>query len=180
MRARGVERAAGLPLLALGACAHAPAPARPVAVPAAVSAFTADFDSARVIAIGLQGRVERHPDRLMVVVERAQLPPLADDETMRAALARPGARDWVIAAASAPLGRDWFQHGGEQAWTPIRFVVPLGAGQAVGDDDLVFVFERGVGQRGGAFRRVVPAVVRPLAPAPAPDTGAIRSARLGT
>lgn len=179
MRARGIElAAAGLLLLALAGCVRPPAPAPSAAPPATVSAFTADFDSARVMAIGLQGRMERYPDRLMVVVEHAQLPPLADDETMRAALARPGTHDWVIAAASAPLGRDWFQHGGEQAWTPIRFVVPLGAGQAAGDDDLVFVFERGVGQRGGTFRRVVPAVVRPLAPTP--DTSAEERARRGT
>lgn len=125
-----------------------------------MASFVADFDSARAVVVALQGTIARYPDRLMVVVERATLPPMERGETLRAALVVRDAPPWTFAATSAALGGDWMDHGGGAAWTPMRFVIPVRDSTGDAQRDLVFVFEHGVGERGGIERRVLPADVR--------------------
>ena len=155
-----------LALLAVVAgCARARASIVGDAPPVEVSSFVADFDSARVLVIALQGRIERYPDRLMVVVEQAALPPMPDGATLRAALVARGAPAWTFRATSAAVAGDWIEHGGGAApWTPMRFVIPVRDSTGEAQRDLAFVFESGAGERGGLQRRVVPADVRRAAP----------------
>lgn len=128
------------------------------------SSFTADFDSARVLVIALQGTVERYPDRLVVIVEHATFPPMAGDGTLRAALAEHGPPVWAFSAMSAALGGEWVDHGGGDPWTPMRFVIPVRDSTGEAQRDLAFVIDSGVGERGGIQRRVVMADVRRAPP----------------
>lgn len=133
--------------------------------PLETSSFVADFDSARTIVISLQGTVARYPDRLLVVVEEATIPPMDSGQTLRAALARADGSPWTLTATSAALSGRWFYHaGGAAAWTPMRFVIPVRDSTGEAQRDLVFVFHSGVGERGGVWRRVVPAQVRRAMP----------------
>jgi len=140
------------------ACARARHAIAGGAPPLESSRFVADFDSARVIVIALQGTIERYPDRLLVIVDRATIAPPDSDQTLRAAIARGGAPPWTFTATSGALSARWIYHGGGGApWTPMRFVIPVRDSTGEAQRALVFVFDSGIGERGGIRRRVVPA-----------------------